>query len=228
MVANPSPTDVTWYFLSVMFKLTVVMNPEQPQPNLSIDYLNQIAPEGPKRKIALTKIQLIIVGVVLAAIVVVLILVIVIGATSNKKPLQQLAARLQSTETIVGKAQAEIKSTQLRALNSNLKIYFTNTNRDIAAPLLKEKVDPTKLDADIVSSETGADVSSRLENARLNAVFDRTYAREMAYRLDTIVALMRQLQNSVGTKDLKTFLVSALTNLEPTQKSFADFNAANG
>lgn len=207
------------------------MNPEQPQfqpqSNLSVDYLNQIAPQAPKRKIPLTKKQLIIVGVVVALFVIVMILVAVVGG-GGKKPVQQLAARLQSTETIVTAAATKIKSSQLRALNSNLKIYLTNTNRDIATPLLTVSVDVTKLDENVVSKETGEDVTARLEDARLNATYDRTYAREIAYRLETIVVLMRQIQASTSKEDLKTFLTNALVNLEPTQKDFEDFSAANG
>jgi len=39
---------------------------------------------------------------------------------------------------------------------------------------------------------------------------------------------MRQVNNSTNNQSLKAFLDSAYTNLEPTQKQFAQFNAANG
>jgi hypothetical protein len=197
-----------------------------PQPNLSVDYLNQIAPQAPKRKIPLTKKQLMIFGALGLAIIIVVILVIVINLGSNKKPLEQLAARLQSTQTIATDAATKLKDSQLRALNSNLEIYLTNTNRDIAAPLLKDNIIVTKLDKSIVASEAGTDISARLEDARLNAVYDSTYAREMSYRLDTIVALMKQIYESTSNTTLKTFLNDAYTNLIPTQKAFANFSAA--
>lgn len=202
--------------------------PTQPQPPISVDYLNQIAPQVPKRKLPFTKMQLIIFGVLGILLIGVLILAATLNGSGSKKPTQQLAARLQSTQAIVVDAKTKLKSSQLRALNSNLDIYLTNTNRDIAVPLLKDKVDVAKLDAKIVTAEAGADISLRLEDARLNAIYDRTYAREIAYRLDTIVTLMRQIYESTNNKDLKTFLDSAYTNLEPTQKAFEDFNEANG
>lgn len=169
---------------------------------------------------------MIIAGILGGAFVIVMILVIAVGLGGSKKPEEQLAARLQSTQTIVTSADSELKDSQLRALNSNLDIYLTNTNRDIAAPLLKDKIDITKLDKSVVTSEAGADVTARLEDARLNAVYDSTYAREMAYRLATIVSLMRQINSSTHNQDLKTFLASAYTNLQPTQKAFDDFTAA--
>lgn len=156
------------------------------------------------------------------------ILSVVLTSGNNVEPAKQLAARLQSTETIVDNAQNKLKSTQLRTLNSNLKIYLTNTNRDIAAPLQKSGINVAKLDKKLVASEAGTNITNKLEDARLNAVYDRTYAREIAYQLDTIVALMRQINDSTRSQSLKVFLDSAYTNLEPTQKQFAEFNAANG
>lgn len=201
--------------------------PPQPQSNYSIDYLNQIAPQGPKKGF-LSRKQMIVAAVLGILTIIVLILVVVVNVGGNSKPTQQLAARLIATESIVGDAQDKLKSTELRTLNSNLKIYLTNTNRDIVAPLAKDKVDVKSLDKKIVEAESGAAMTARLEDARLNAVYDRTYAREMAYQLETISALMRQIYESTSNKDLKSFLDGAYKNLLPTQKSFEDFNAANG
>ena len=197
------------------------------EPVASIDYLNQIAPQAPK-KIRLNLIQIILIAVGALAIIITLSIIISSLANAGKNDLQHLAARFQSTETIVGDAQSKIKSTNLRALNSNLKIYLTNTNRDIAAPLLKQNITVSKLDKTIITSESGTDITNRLEDARLNAVYDRTYAREIAYRLATILALMNQINDSTSNTSLKSFLGDSIKNLKPTQASFEDFNATNG
>jgi len=201
--------------------------PTVSSPVASIDYLNQIAPQAP-RKIKLSILQIVLIAVGALAIIVTLSIVISSLASVGKNNLQHLAARLQSTDTIVGNAQSKITNTNLRALNSNLKIYLTNTNRDIAAPLLKQNVTVSKLDKTIVSSESGTDMTNRLEDARLNAVYDRTYAREIAYRLATIIALMNKIYSSTNSTSLKTFLKDSITNLAPTQSSFENFNATNG
>jgi len=201
------------------------MNPNQ--PTYSVDYLNQIAPQAPKKNV-LTRLQIIIIAAVGGIVLLTIILSLVLASSHNVEPTKQLAARLQSTEIIVGNAQIKLKSSQLRTLNSNLKIYLTNTNRDISAPLLQVGINVAQLDKKLVASEAGTDIVNRLEDARLNAVYDRTYAREIAYQLDTIVTLMRQVNNSTNNQSLKTFLANAYTNLEPTQKQFAQFNAANG
>jgi len=159
------------------------MNPNQ--PTYSVDYLNQIAPQTPKKS-GLSRLQFIIVAVVGAVVLLTVIISAVLTSSYNVEPAKQLAARLQSTEVIVGNAQSKLKSSQLRTLNSNLKIYLTNTNRDIATPLLQEGINVAKLDKKLVASEAGTDITNKLEDARLNAVYDRTYAREIAYQLDTI------------------------------------------
>ena len=204
------------------------MDPNEPKPALNVDYLNQIAPQSTK-KLHLSRRQLIIAGVVGAVLLFLITIVIAIkSAGTPDKPLQQLTARLQSTEKIVGDAQSKLKSTELRSLNSNLKIFLTNANRDIAPQLTDRKINAAKLNKMIVDAEAGTDITNRLEDARLNAVYDRTYAREMSYQIETITTLIKQIRSSTSSQSLQTFLDNTSINLQPTQKAFADFNATNG
>lgn len=200
---------------------------QQEPPTYSIDYLNQIAPQAPKKN-NFSRKQWIIIACTAALIVIVGIMSIVASAGGNSSSVEQLAAKLIATEKIVGDAQSKIKSSQLRTLNSNLNIYLTNTNRDIAAPLLADGIAVAKLDKKVLAAEAGTDITNRLEDARLNAIYDRVYAREISYQLEVITALMQQTYSSTKNQSLKAFLEGAFTNLEPTQKQFADFNAING
>lgn len=205
------------------------MYPNQPQPQpqqTPIDYLNQIAPQAPK-KINFTRKQWMLIGGLGLVLLIAIIIIIAGSLSGNSKPTEQLAARLATTAKIASDAQAKLKSTDLRALNSNLKIYLTNTNRDIVAPLAESHINIKTLDKKIVADESGAAMIAKLEDARLNAVYDNTYAHEMAYQLDTTMTLMKQIYNSTGNKDLKSFLDAAYTNLQPIQKQFASFNATN-
>src|SRR5665647_2854896 len=105
------------------------MNPTQ--PSYPVDYLNQIAPQAPKKS-GLSRLQFIVIGVTGVVILLTIVVSLMLAAGHNVEPAKQLAARLQSTETIVGNAQSQLKSNQLRALNASLKLSLTNTNRDIA------------------------------------------------------------------------------------------------
>jgi hypothetical protein len=208
------------------------MYPEQPPvapqpPAPSPEYLNQIAPQAPKTLPFKFGPKLLI---IIAAILVVLIIIVSITVNmiigSQRQPLQQLAARLTTTETIANDAQPNLKSSQLRSLNSNLEIYLTNTNRDIGKPLLSGGVNTAKLPESILTKESGDALSTTLEDARLNAVFDRTYAREMTYVLGSTLALMKQVRSSTSSTELRTFLDSALTDLALIHESFSSFDAA--
>lgn len=200
----------------------------QPQQQLPTDYLNQIAPQAPKRSPFTFGIkQVALIGG--ALIILVIILAAVFGSIGGgkKAPLERLSVRLTSTATVANNAQVNLKSSQLRSLNASLKLYFTNTNRDIAAPLTAAGIDPEKIDKNIIASESTTAMTTRLENARLNAVYDRTYAREMAYQLGNTLTLINQIYKTTQSASLKTFLSSAYKNLQPTQQAFANFTTTD-
>jgi hypothetical protein len=199
-----------------------------PNNNQSIspgDYLDQIAPHTPNKMKFLNNKPILLTGI---TAIVLLLLVLIIGVLlpSGTKLTERLAARLTITESTIESSATNIKSSQLRGLNSSLKIYLTNTIRDITPILKSENVDINKLSKNTTSIESDADLLAGLEDARLNAMFDRTYAREIAYKLATILTLMRKIDNSAGSSALKAFLDDAITSLEPIQKGFANFNLA--
>jgi hypothetical protein len=207
------------------------MQPEQNQnqQQYPVDYLNQISSQSQKPGLGNNKFFLllggILVGVVLIAIV---LLMLSSGSGGAKEKMQTLAARLATLQTVTSDAQKVIKSNQLRTTNSNLTIFLTNANRDIAEPLAGVGVDVTKLDAKVVAQEAGEELIANLEDARLNAVYDRTYAREMSYQLDTVSVLIREIYNSTNNASFKTFLENTDANLQPLREQFSEFNAANG
>lgn len=199
------------------------------QPNQNeypIDYLNQIAPVE-KKPLMNSKAILVIVGilVILTAVVAFLVLVSSGGASDSQK-LQTLSARMQTLEKISKNAGKNIKSGSLQTTNSTLSLFLTNANRDIVTPLQNNGLKASNLDKNIVKKEDGSKVISALENARLNAIFDRTYAREMSFQLDTVASLMKQIYTTTKSKSLKEFLLTTDTNLKPIRTQLAEFNAA--
>lgn len=209
-----------------------VMYPEQNQNPYQppADYLDQIAPQAPQKHGGSSRrlIGLIIIGVI-SLIILVVIIAVIGGLAANKtKPLHTLAARLHAMETITNNAQQPIKNSRLRGLNSNLNIILTNANRDIATPLAAQGINVKKLDSSIIAAEANTTLIDKLEDARLNADFDRTYAREMAYYLSTTFLLIQQIYQDTNKTDLRTFLDTTYSSLEPIEKEFDSFNAANG
>jgi hypothetical protein len=211
------------------------MYPNQPQPlppsppptPAPVDYLNQIAPQAPQKSSWNKKIQFI--GIIGGGLIIfVIALAITIGAISGaqREPAQTFAARLAASQRIADTAQKNLKSSQLRSINSDLRLFFTNTSRDIATPLAAFGVSSDTIPDRITTNEDtlAKGTSTRLEDARLNAVFDRTYAREMAFQLSTMIALLQQMYNAAPDKNTQTFLDTTYRNLQPIQQGFADFN----
>jgi hypothetical protein len=200
------------------------MDPNQNQ--YSIDYLNKIATPAPKPGMSSTLVYIIVGVCVVVAIIVGLLLLG--GGTSSTKKLETLTARLQTLQSISGKSQTRIKSGVLRSTNSNLSLFLTNANRDIELSLTTSGIKSKSLDKTIIAAESGAKLTQKLEDARLNAIFDRTYAREMSYQLATVESLMKEIFSSTKSKSLKEFLETTNTNLQPIKTQLTEFNAANG
>jgi hypothetical protein len=208
-------------------------NPQQvppqappPQPQYSIDYLNQIAPK-PQKKGLSSRGFLMVVGGGLVVAVIVGILALSSGGSGPTKNMQTFAARVQTLEKITAGAQKNIKSNDLRGTNVNLTLFLTNTDQNMTKPLANNSVDVKKLDKDIVAAEKGDALTAKLENARLNATFDRTYAREMIYQLTALETLMKSIYNSSKSKSMKDFLQTADDSLLPIKKQFDTFDASS-
>lgn len=203
----------------------VTMQPDQSpyqQPQYSIDYLNQIAPQQHKKPTPGWQ-RFAILGVVIIGIIILIAGAIAILGGGGPGKLPTMAARLQTLQQIVDGAQPKIKDNTLRVSNSNLSLYLTDANRDMVAPLKANNVDPAKLDKTLLKKEDGSKLTATLEDARLNAIYDRTYAREMNYQLTTLLLLMKDIRASSGSRSLNTFIDTTTTNLQTSQQQFASY-----
>lgn len=172
------------------------------------------------------KLFLVLVGGGLLVALLVLILSLTNSGSGPTQKMITFAARVQSLEKITADAQKNIKSNDLRGTNSNLTLFLTNTDQGMTTPLKNNNVDVKNLDQNIVKSEKtdGDALTAKLEDARLNAVFDRTYAREMSYQLSALRSLMSSIYTSSGSKSLKDFLQTTDNTLVPIQKQLTTFN----
>jgi len=199
-----------------------------PRGNTSLDYLNEIAPSTTKKPLFEMNLKTIIIGAIGAVILIIIISAITSSLGGGKKePWQRLSARLNATYAVVDKAGVNIKNSQLRSLNGNVKIFITNTQRDLGPTLTRLEVDTKKIPASITTSENGTGMDTRLEDGRLNAKYDSTYVREMTYQLSRILSLLKQLYTSSGNATTKEFLQTTYNSLEPTYKAISEFSASN-
>jgi hypothetical protein len=206
------------------------MNPENTNDNMqpeSAEYLNEIAPVSKKAKASFLWNKPILIGGILLAVTVFVILAMLASnlSSAGTKPMKTLSARLTTTAKTVTLAHKNNKNTKLRALNSSLNIYLSNTNRDFVEILTLNKIQAKSIDKSILTAESNTKMLANLEDARLNAVYDRVYVIEMNTQLEKILLLMRQINSSTKSTKTKTFLDSAIKNLEPIQKQFEDYNS---
>lgn len=200
----------------------------QPDQNpVPIDYLDTIAPQSTKSPIS----NNLFFGVVIGAVIILILAIILIISTSgssDKQSLERLGLRLQTLQKTSQDAEKNIQSSALLSTNGNLSTYLVNTNRDIETPLEAAGVKLKKADKKLAAQENGAELNKKLEDARLNAVFDRTYAREMTYQLETTALLMNTLNKSTNSKSLKAYLPGAYKDLVELQKQMKDFSVNQG
>ena len=196
-------------------------NPESPE------YLNEIAPKNKKAKLdLLLKKPIMLVGVALVIVLIFFIFAMIASSLSGgTKPMKTLSARIDSTTNSVTLASKNIQNTKLRALNSSLSLYLTNTTRDFAPILTLNNISPKNIDKSIIAAESNTKMLATLEDFRLNGQYDRQYPIEMSAQLGKILALMRQIYDSTKSVKTKTFLTNAIKNLEPIQQQFSDYNS---
>lgn len=203
------------------------MNPTNGQSPL--DYLNQIsAPQEPTKKPFRFSLGKVILLAIIAFVIVIIIGVAVSSyGNSLKSPWQELSARLAVTTEVADGATKNIKNSELRSMNGSLKAYLTNTTRDLAKPLQALGVDPAKLPESVVTKEKGTGITERLEDARLNAKYDSTYAREMSYQLSTILSLYQKLMSQSSNPENRQFIKTSFENLYTIQQAMSEFSASN-
>jgi hypothetical protein len=202
------------------------MNP--PNGQTPLDYLNQIAPQAPKQqKFGLNLRTVIIVGIILVIVMIIVSISVSVLAGGRKEPWNQLAGRLATTKEIADDAAKKLKNSQIRSANTDLQLYLTNTRRDLAPMLTAQDLSVEKIPKEITAAESQTSMKQRLEDARLNAKFDSTYAREMNYQLSTLLALYQKLYSAGGSNATRNYLKTSYDNLLPIQKTIAAFSASN-
>lgn len=200
-------------------------NSQSPQP-LSVDYLDSIASAQPVKTVN----PFMLWGLIGGLLIFIFAVVMAVSSTSSGTPSASLAsvgATLVDLQKVSENAQDNIQSTKLQSLNSSLTLTLTNTNRDMAEILKAQKINlkNTKENKNllIVKKDFEA-LEQRLEDARLNAVYDRTYAREITYSLKTLHANMGQLYKATRSKSLKAVLDKTDSSLNLLLAGYEDFN----
>lgn len=187
-----------------------------PSPQFNMDYLNQIS-ATPQKPSFFSKKQLFLLIGLGAAVLLVIILSLV--ATSRPRSADRIAVLLPATQRIAEESQDNLKNSTLRSLNSSLILYLKEASRDL--PTVYSV--PETAAAQTAGVDGDALVLERLEDARLNAVYDRTYVREMTYRLEVTLALLGQMQKNASSAAATEYLNPVIENLTSAYTSLGSY-----
>lgn len=190
-----------------------------------IDYLNQIAPQQ-KKSFGFSRKHLAIFGglVLLGFIAFAVVAILQGGKPSITALSNQVLTRVGATSTIAKDSKKNLQSRDLDALNSSLAIQLTNTQTGLAEAFTAAGVVVGEA-KNIKADDTSAETTQKLDDARLNGIFDRVYAREMSFRLATIMAQLDSIHRSTNDAGLRDYLEETYKNLEPLQKQLEDYSA---
>ena len=196
--------------------------PQQPDPNAApTSYLDSISTPIPQKTLNPVILWGLIGGVLLLAVTMVLTL-----ANSGGNPKESLTTyqlRVEALEEVSVEAQENIQTSELRIINSNLSLVLTDAKQGVAE-FQTEKVDKKSEAFQTVAAET-EELKSNLDEARLNAIYDRTYARELRYEITSLRSQMGVIYDKSRSSKLKEYLEATNKNLKNINNDLSAYNA---
>lgn len=197
----------------------------------TVDHLSQIAPvttAGSTGSTFLNK-KFIFLGIGLAVALLAAAAILFMQpktATSNKPVL--LYTTLVDIEKTTATSGKLLKSSKLSSINSSTRTHLHNAIRDMEAPLTNAGQQPSKLKSS-ATKEPYHDKKflETLDDARLNAKYDRTYASEMDIKLQAIVNTMESVGKTTKSKSMKEFVDKNIDNFKTSQKSITEWRTSD-
>lgn len=174
---------------------------------------------------------LVLAGIVGAGLVIIIgfALVVFNAAPSAVDKAAALNVRLTSLQQLASASQQTLRDNDLRSTNAAFSLYLSNTLRDINDPVTAMGANAESVVKPITATEASyiEDIKTKFEEAKLNVMFDRTYAREMAYQIGVLGTMMTGVYKATTSASLKKALETSTASLEQSLESFQTFAGAN-
>lgn len=172
---------------------------------------------------------LIISGASIAAVILfILVSSLLSSVTAREKNLSaQLYLRLTNLNKTLEDYTGEVKSSSLRTMGNSLSTVFDNTTHDLE-PILTDhfKLKTNKLSKSLTESETKFTkaIDDDLNQAKLNGLLDRSFAREYTLQIALILSLESELLARTKYPALTKALQSSSANLEKLHSQFSNYH----
>ncbi len=194
----------------------------------SIDYLNQLA-GSPAASRTVTppnqKIILIGVGLFLALSLAIFLLIF-----SNQKgpagppAAQTLYTTIFNNAQIAKESDKNIKDSTLSGINSSYNSQLLNDLTALKEPLAKGGINTKNLERDAKDKKAYDKTLQKLNDARLNAVFDHAYASELNYEIQSIMMLMQKIEKYSHNKALVNYVKKDISNYKTIKEALKQYN----
>lgn len=224
------PSDVNSYLQAA----GVTNNPSQnaQNPNVSgqiikgqysVDYLDQMAGGGGGSQPLDKKLIYLGVGLGAALILVAAMFFLRPQSAADNTPVKLYTTLVDTEKSTVNSARL-LKSSKLSSINGNVRTLLTNAQRDMEEPLTNAGQKPAALKSSATKKPYHDEkFAASLEDARLNAVYDRVYANEIDTKLRYILIYMESIKKSNNSKSMQAFVDKNMPSFQTLQKSVEEY-----
>lgn len=181
---------------------------------MNLSYRDEMPPVPEKKKVKLIEFNsrtLLFIGIGVGVVILGILLLIWANSGGVNTQLQHLSARLDTMQTIANESDRSIRNPDLRKFNSDLRLLTTGNINKLRDPMAA--VGMTQVSDGVRAQEADTATIERLERAKSGGDFDIVYARVTEQKIDTIIALIREIYDKSGNNNLR----------EALSESYADF-----
>lgn len=114
---------------------------------------------------------------------------------------QRLYSRQTTTIKLIADGQKNISNEDLSKLNSELSLILSGDNAALKKALINAGV--TKIDPAIKASESETALFADLVQAKLNAGYDDAYRSALTQKLESLQALLKEVNQKTRSSELK-------------------------
>ncbi len=196
------------------------------QPQYSIDYLNQIAAKPQNQPIGM-KAKILLWGLIGLVLVIAIAVFGSLMSSSSSGTVQVggLATELAVAKKVADDAHKNIKNPKLRAANGQFSTTLTGSNQKLSPYLVASGYKEGVVDDSTVEAAMDPELTDRLEQARLNGIFDRTYTNEIIHKIGLIEISIQQLSKT-SDEATNQELQKITSDLEVMKKQFTEISTS--
>lgn len=202
------------------------LTPYDPNPQkmeYDPNYLDNIAPGGGRQKFlsgTFGKLFWILIGIFVLAIS----LIIALSGKDDTADLQRIFVRLENYQTVVKDIQPDLRSGNLKSINSTLKSWMLSSKNEAERLLDLGGVKKTDFSREMKREEKSAadELVEKFNDARLSARLNTVYANTMVFEMNDMLLLYQKMGKS-KSKPIREYAAETSETLKSIKQKFEDF-----